>query len=163
MHRDSLSSLSLNDRSSTLYPPRMDPVVDTGFDEGVNEDQINPVQPKTLENDLFPPVNPDDSAAQAPELYPHGATGQLEGAAPVPGSTDIEQLPVPPPKFMMHQQEQQQQEEQQEKGDDQEEEEVEGDDLFGDGDDDDEDELSFICTLSHSLPQLTLFPLVAVS
>ncbi|GAA5895660.1 RNA polymerase-associated LEO1 family protein [Sporobolomyces salmoneus] len=119
----------------------MDPVVDTGFDEGVNEDQINPVQPKTLENDLFPPVNPDDSAAQAPELYPHGATGQLEGAAPVPGSTDIEQLPVPPPKFMMHQQEQQQQEEQQEKGDDQEEEEVEGDDLFGDGDDDDEDDL----------------------
>ncbi|GAA6024777.1 hypothetical protein JCM11491_000778 [Sporobolomyces phaffii] len=111
----------------------MDPVVDTGFDEGVNNDLVNPVQPRTLESDLFPPTDPNDSAAQAPELYPHGATGQLEGAAPVPGSTQLDQLPVPPPEFMLRQQQD---------NDVDDDEEVEGDDLFGDdGDDDDPDDL----------------------
>ncbi|GAA5970079.1 hypothetical protein JCM3765_006094 [Sporobolomyces pararoseus] len=115
----------------------MDPVVDTGFDEGVNNDLVNPVQPRSLESDLFPPVNPQDAAAPAPELYPHGATGQLEGAAPVPGSTGLDQLPVPPPKFML----QQQQDEQQNQNALDDDDEVQGDDLFGDGDDDDEDDL----------------------
>lgn len=114
----------------------MDPVVDTGFDEGVNNDLVNPVQPRTLESDLFPPTNPLDSAAQAPELYPHGATGQLEGAAPIPGSTERDQLPVPPPQFMLHQQQQ----EHERTANDEDDDEVEGDDLFGDGDDDDDDE-----------------------
>ena len=124
------------DEMNLLFPPtlslastrlRMDPVVDTGFDEGVNNDLINPVQPHTLESDKFP------SDAPPPELYPKGATGQLEGAAPVPGSTEVNELPVPPASFMMQQQEDKMK-------DDQEEEEVEGDDLFGDGADDDDDD-----------------------
>ncbi|GAA5927106.1 RNA polymerase-associated LEO1 family protein [Sporobolomyces koalae] len=113
----------------------MDPVVDTGFDEGVNNDLVNPVQPHTLEQDMFP-TQGADVAAPPPELYPHGATGQLEGAAPVPGSTSIDQLPVPPPKYMLQQQQQQQDNE----ADDDDDDEVHGDDLFGDDDDNDDDD-----------------------
>ncbi|GAA6058987.1 hypothetical protein JCM10212_001697 [Sporobolomyces blumeae] len=119
----------------------MDPVVDTGFDEGVNDDLVNPVQPTTKEADLFGNDGPP------PELYPHGAPGQLEGAAPVPGSTDVDQLPVPPASFQLKAQDDER------RADDlrqrqhadlarmvEDEDDVEGDDLFGDGGDDDDDD-----------------------
>ncbi|GAA5909576.1 hypothetical protein JCM5296_003878 [Sporobolomyces johnsonii] len=102
-----------------------DPAVDTGYDDGVNNDLINPVQPTTLERDLFG----DDGVP--PELYPGGATGIVEGANPVPGQTPIDELPVPPPAFQIAN----------EGGParmDDDDDAVEGDDLFGDDDDDDE-------------------------
>ncbi|CEQ41245.1 SPOSA6832_02941 [Sporobolomyces salmonicolor] len=104
-----------------------DPAVDTGYDDGVNNDLINPVQATTLERDLFGDDGPP------PELYPGGATGIVEGANPVPGQTAIDELPVPPPAFQIGT----------EGGavpmGEDDEDAVEGDDLFGDeGDDDDE-------------------------
>lgn len=121
----------------------MDPAIDTGFDEGVQETP-NAVNPTSLESDAY-------GSRMPPELYPAGAPEEPAAANQVPGQDAadvvaaagadanagvsqpdaVDELPVPPKEFT-------------EAGgagvDAMDEDEDMGDDLFGDGGDEDEDE-----------------------
>lgn len=132
----------------------MDPAVDTGFDEGVNEDP-NAVNTSSLEAAAYGNRIP-------PELYPDGAPEDPAAANPVPGnddadivragplaanglahdpSPDPDALPVPPPQFQDAAKDAQDgAHEAAAAADDDDEDQDMGDDLFGEGNDDDDDE-----------------------
>ncbi|TNY24355.1 RNA polymerase-associated protein LEO1 [Rhodotorula diobovata] len=131
----------------------MDPAVDTGFDEGVNEDP-NAVNTSSLEAATYGNRIP-------PELYPDGAPEDPAAANPVPGnddadivragplaanglahdpSPDPDALPVPPQQFQDAAKDAQEGAHEAAAAADDDEDQDMGDDLFGEGGDDDDDE-----------------------